>query len=234
MKLLLRSNFSLFLIALFLIVGCEKEDAFKNPAAVVFNVGMNPQGTSVSDDLTFSDGYVIINQFTVIGERAVGEGFEFSRTFSNGLKIPFYNSLTFEDLSFELPQGVYTNLKVRFETANSSTPSLFVEGDYIYNNPIKPPSTVHLAWNTPKTFEVTVLSSSGSNELTLNETKKELPKIIFQPKLWFANVTELMLENASFLTLPSQEQIITIDPITNTTIFTEIDSKVGLELKCPL
>ena len=60
MKLLLRSNFPLFLFLLFLITGCSKENAFKNPVSVTFNVGMNPQGVSPSDDLTFSDGYVIL------------------------------------------------------------------------------------------------------------------------------------------------------------------------------
>lgn len=235
MKLHLPLKFSVLLSLLFLITGCAKEDAFKNPADVVFNIGMNPQGTAPSDDLTFSDGYVILNRFTVIGERAVGEGFEFSRTFPNGLKIPFYNNLTFEDLSFELPQGTYTSLKIRFETASSSSlPGVFVEGNYDYNNPLKPSSTVHLAWNAAKTFDVAVLSQTGSNEFVLNETQKEFPKIVFQPKRWFENVTELMLENASFVTNSSQEQIMRIDPVTNTTIFTALDSEIGIELSCTL
>lgn len=234
MKLFLRLNFSLLLFSLFLMAGCDKEVAFKNPADVVFDVGMNPQGIGASDDLTFSDGYVILDNFTVIGERAVGEDFEFSRTFPNGLKIPFYNNLTFEDLSFELPEGAYTNLKVRFETKRSNVPSTFVEGNYDYNNPLKRSSTVHLAWNTAKIFEMAVLSSTGSNSFTLSETKKERAQIIFQPKRWFANVTELMLENATFVTDASQAQTMTIDQVTNTAIFIELDSEIGVELTCTL
>lgn len=234
MKQFLLSNFLLFLFVLFLTVGCDKEDAFKNPTSVAFNMGMDPQGINPSDDLTFSDGYIIIHKFSVIGERAEGEDFEFSRTFPNGLKIPFYNNLTFEDLNFELPQGAYTQLKVRFETANSSTPSLFIEGNYDYNNPLKPSSTVHLAWNMTKTFEAIVLSPTGSNAFVLSETKEELPQITFYPKRWFANVSVLMIENASFVTTASNVQIMTIDPISNTSIFTAIDSKVGSELKCTL
>ncbi|MBL4649116.1 MAG: hypothetical protein JKY03_05245 [Aureispira sp.] len=234
MKLLLRLKFSLLLFSLFLMTGCDKEVAFKNPADVVFDVGMTPQGIGASDDLTFSDGYVILHYFTVIGERAVGEDFEFSRTFPNGLKIPFYNNLTFEDLSFELPEGAYTNLKVRFETKRSNVPSVFVEGNYDYNNPLKRSSTVHLAWNTAKIFEMSVLSPTGSSSFTLSETKKELAQIIFQPKRWFANVTELMLENATFVTDPSQAQTMTIDQVTNTAIFIELDSEIGVELTCTL
>jgi len=234
MELHLRLIFSLFLFALFLMTGCNKEEVFKKPADVVFNVRMNPQGIDPSDDLTLSDGYVILHHFTVIGERAVGEDFEFSRTFPNGLKVPFYNNLTFEDLSFELPQGAYTNLKVRFETKSSSTPGVFVEGNYDYNNPLKPSSTVHLAWNAAKIFEVAIQSPTGSNAFILSETKQELAQIIFQPKRWFANVTELMLENASFITTPSQEQIMTIDQVTNSAIFTAIDSEIGGELRATL
>lgn len=234
MKLFLRLTFSLLLFSLFLMTGCDKEDAFKNPADVVFNVGMNPQGIDPSDDLTFSDGYVILHHFTVVGERAVGEDFEFSRTFPNGLKIPFYNNLAFEDLSFELPQGAYTSLKVRFETMASNVPGVFVEGNYDYNNPLKPSSTVHLAWNTAKVFEVAVLSPAGSNSFTLSETKEELAQIIFQPKGCFVNVTELMLESASFVMTPSQEQIMIINQVTNTAIFTKLDSEIGVKLTCTL
>lgn len=234
MKLHLPLNLSLLLLSLFLMTSCDKEDAFKNPTDVVFNIGMNAQGIDPSDDLTLSDGYVILHRFTVIGERAVGENFEFSRTFPNGLKVPFYNNLTFEDLRFELPQGAYTSLKVRFETMSSSLPGIFVEGNYDYNNPLKPSSTVHLAWNAAKIFEVAVLNSVGSSEFIFNESNKELPQIVFQPKRWFANVTELMLENASFATNASQQQIMTIDPVNNTSIFTKLDSEIGLELICTL
>ncbi|CAA6819126.1 MAG: Unknown protein [uncultured Aureispira sp.] len=234
MQLHLRLTFAVFLCALFLITGCDKEDTFKNPADVGFNVGMNPQGIAPSDDLTFFDGYVILHRFTLIGKRAVGEDFEFSRTFPNGLKVPFYNNLTFEDLNFELPQGTYTNLTVRFETRSSSLPGVFVEGNYDYNNPLKPSSTVHLAWNAAKTFEVAVQRPTGSNDFVLSETKQELAQIIFQPKRWFVNVTELMLENASFVTTPSQEQIMTIDQVTNIAIFTAIDSEIGGALSATL
>lgn len=234
MKLLLRSNFSLFLIFLFLLSSCEKEDAFKNPTPVIFNFGMNQQGVGGSDDLTFSDGYIIIHQFSVIGERVEGEDFEFLRTFPNGLKIPFYNNSTFDELSFDLPQGAYNSLKIRFETQSGINTNLFVKGRYLYNNPLKNPSTVHLKWNTNKVFEANVLSSTGMRSLVLNETKTETPRIIFKPKPWFADVTEMMLENASFLTTANNEQIMTIDPTNNVTIFTEIDLKIGTELKCSL
>jgi len=230
MKEDLRLIFSVCFLLLFLMTGCEKEDTFKNPADMVFKVGMNPEGIAVSDDLTFSDGYVILHHFTVRGERTVGEAFEFSRTFPDGLKVPFYNNLTFEDLSFELPQGTYTNLNVRFETKSSAIPGVFVEGNYDYNNPLKRSSTVHLAWTAAKIFEVAIQSPTGSNAFTLSETKEELAQIIFQPKSWFVNVTELMLENASFVRISLEEQIMRIDPVTNIAIFRAVDSEIGERL----
>lgn len=234
MKSLLRPKTPFLLLFLFLIIGCSKEDAFKNPTPVAFNFEMDPQGISVSDDLTFSDGYIVINSFSVIGDRSVGEDFEFTRTFPSGLKIPFYNNLTFEDLNFELPQGEYNRLKIRFETVRNNQPNLFVEGMYVYNNPLKTPSNIHLAWNTNKTFEVDVLGSTGNRFIVLNEAKKETPRIIIKPKPWFANVTILMLENASFQTSLSGDQIITIDQNNNTDIFTEVDTKLGTSLECSL
>ncbi|MFT5647229.1 MAG: hypothetical protein ACI976_001918, partial [Aureispira sp.] len=79
-----------------------------------------------------------------------------------------------------------------------------------------------------------VLSPTGSNSFTLSETKEELAQIIFQPKGWFVNVTELMLESASFVMTPSQEQIMTINQVTNPAIFTKLDSEIGVKLTCTL
>lgn len=227
--------FCFLLITILSTTGCsDKEDAFKNPTSVVFNMGMNYQGTGGSDDLTFEKGYIILSNFSVIGKRSGAEDFEFTRTFSNGLKIPFNNSLTFDDLNFELPQGNYDELIVRFETQENNGINFFVEGDYIYNNPNKTPSIVYLEWDASQSFEVNVTDALGNKDLILTEDQLETPKIIFRPKSWFVNTTEMMLENASFVTISVGKQIMTINNTTNTTLFTKVDAEVGTSLVCNL
>ncbi|BDS13966.1 hypothetical protein [Aureispira anguillae] len=238
MKLHLRCilPFLLFLITL-LMVGCGKEDVFKNPTAVLFDITMDPSGAGASDNLTLNNGYIILSSFSVIGERDQAENFEFSRSFPNGLKIPFYSQTTFDDLSFELPQGDYSRLVVRFETVRTAAneASLFVEGGYKYRNPNKVPSAVavHVKWSKIQQFEVDVTTALGNNKLTLSEDKVERPYIVLTPKSWFANVSELMLNNASFIGVGGVQTII-IDENMNHTLFNEVDALVRTNLKCTL
>lgn len=227
MKLHLRLIFSCcLLITILSMIGCDKEDAFKNPTSVAFNLGMDYQGVGGSDELTFSDGYIVLRSFSVIGRRVNAEGFEFTREFSAGLKIPFNNSLTLEDLNFDLPQGDYEALTIRFETLGSNAVNLFLDGEYVYNNPLKTPSTVHLKWNAAQQFEVNMTDLAGNTAFSLTENKLEQPNIIFDVKSWFTNTTEMMLENASFVT-NNGKQTMTIDNSTNTNLFNEVNAMVG-------
>jgi hypothetical protein len=222
------------MILLFILtVGCEKEDANKNPTIVSFSLTMTPDGIGPTDDLILDDGYIVLGNFTVSGERNNAENFEFAREFPGGLKIPFMSSAVFSELQFDLPQGDYNRITVRFETLTGNDINLFVSGEYNYNNPLKPSSLVHLELNSPKIFETELTDISGMTEISLNEFKQETPDIILNPQFWFSDVTVLMLNNTNF-DLVNGEQIITIDNNNNSNIFSVVDSMAGGDIKCIL
>ncbi len=228
-----RLLFSIMISLFFLTVACEKEDVNKNPTLVSFSLTMTPDGVGPTDDLILDDGYIVLANFTVIAVRNNAENFEFTREFPEGLKIPFMSSDVFSELQFDLPQGDYNKLTVRFETLTGNGVNLFVSGVYNYNNPLKPSSLVHLEFNSSKIFETDLADISGMTEFRLNEFKQETPGIILNPQFWFRDVTVLMLNSTTF-NLVNGEQIITIDNNNNSNVFNLVDSMAGGDIKCIL
>ncbi len=223
----------LFLMLLAITLSCEKENAFKNPTSVSFDMVLNTQGVGGSDDLRINeDGYIVLSSFTVIGERDQAESFEFQRDFPVGLLLPFGNTTAIPELQFELPQGAYKKITLRFETHQGSGNSLYLLGEYDYTGTSKM-AIVQLGFNSSKQFEVDITDLLGSKEITLNEHKAETPQIIFNPKSWFQDVTDAMLYNST-LSSVGNEQFMSIDVNNNVDIFNLVDVNVGGDIKCLL
>lgn len=235
MKTVIRSTFWIGCCSLLLcfLSGCDKGDLFKNPTDVAFLLDINPLGSISSDDLTIEDGYIVLANFSVVAERDQAEDFEFERTFDGGLRIPFGQSTIEPELQFELPQGAYKKITVRFETYGDNGINLQVNGGYAHSDPQKGLFDVQLKFQNPKQFEVEVVDILGSNELMLSEHNAERPKIVFSPKLWFTHITPFMLDNASFV-IVDNKQLITIDNNTNITIFNKVSPELGSTVACTL
>jgi hypothetical protein len=213
-------------------ISCGKQDLFKDPTSVSFYMGLDTLGVGGSDDLILDAGYIVLSSFRVIGERNEGEDFEFFRAFSTGLQVPFmHTSSPIADLQFELPEGNYNKITIRFETHSSTGINLFVSGKYTYSNPLKPSSLVRLEYNSSKQFEVDITDVIGNTELTLIENKEEKPQILLNPKSWFQDVNTAMLDNATFVSFGT-DQIMTIDDGTNTAVFNKVDLITGVNIKC--
>lgn len=236
MKLHLRPIVSFWVLCVLLVIGCKKK-TFKSPTTVIFDINATAEGVGGSDFLTFDNhsGYIVLENFTVLGKRTGFEDFTFSRTFPNGLHIPLNGKLTTDDLEFELPEGNYDRLTVSFETINNRGVNLFVNGVYKYRDILKGVSMVRLEWEETRTFEVDVKDALGNGELELRSEQIEKPQIVLVPKTWFKQVSELMLNNASFVSNSSTgEQIMTIDNQTNRPIFDTLDGRLGTSIHCTL
>ncbi|MGH1335538.1 MAG: hypothetical protein ACRBFS_05365 [Aureispira sp.] len=221
------------LTLLLLLTGCAKDDALKEPSKVGVRFALNSTGVGGSDRLELSAGYVTLGAIEIEGERTEGDAFIFKRTFPSGLRIDFNATSSVEDLLFDLPQGEYENLKVRFTTLEqSNTPCLMVLGKYGYRQPANGSTWVDIAWRTGKTFERVVTTVQGAPTFTLEEASKTITFSI-QPKLWFQGISEVKLEQA-LCTSSTRGQVMLIDPITNDNMFQVIDLELGTTLKATL
>lgn len=214
----------IFCILLVLITGCNKEDLLKSPVPVSFSLKIDSEPISGTSSISFDSATIILSNFTVIGNRTVGT-YEFTRDFPLGLLINLDRPNAFSQLKFDLPQGKYENITVRFEASE-----LYVRGHLILN-PQKMKSTIHLKLNKPKQFEINITNASGEPNLNFQEAVAENPEIIFKPKLWFKWIPDAMFENATILNIDNQG-VMRVGENDNILIFDIVNHYIGSSTQC--
>lgn len=215
----------LLLIFIFFLLSCEKENAFKNPCKFSVRINLQYDGIGPSDDLILDDGFVLIEEIRVVGQRPDAEDFEFVRLFEQALEINADTNLIYDEFVFDLPQGTYSSLKIEFKTLSDSINTI-IKGNYNYPNPSKPPSKIHYTNNNNKSFSLELTDTLNNELLRLSEYKEMMTVIKFDPLHWFRNIPIDMLNNANF-DLMNGEQIIHINDSSNIDMHTIIDSATG-------
>lgn len=221
------------LTVLLLLTGCAKDEFLKEPSKVGVRFALNSTGVGGSDRLELNSGYVVLESVEIEGQRTEGDFFTFKRTFPSGLQINFNATSSADYLVFDLPQGDYETLTIRFTTLEqNSNPCLMVLGKYAYRQPANGSAWVDIAWGASKTFERVVKTVQGTPNFTLEEAAKTITLSI-QPKLWFQRISEVKLEEALCTSAP-RGQVMLIDPITNDNMFQVIDLELGTTLEATL
>lgn len=228
MKPHLPTTITLFaVLVLFLVVtSCSKEDFLKNPAPISFSFEMDSEEIIGVNQLTFDSAFVVLSSFTVIGDRAIAEDYTFTRTFPTGLRIDLEEVNTLSELQFDLPQGRYQKVTLRFETSD-----LYVQGHLLTLLPQKTASTVHFKLNKPKQFEMDITDTLGNIYLNFQEAVSENPKIIFKPKSWFEWIPDTVFENANVFYVGNKREI-HIGTNDNLVIFDIINQYLAPSTKC--
>jgi hypothetical protein len=125
---------------------CVK-DEFTRPVGISLSVAITEQ-YKTSDSLTFEGGEIIVNEISFEGKREVGEDYSFNS--ESGKKFgpqDFYplSANTDAIANFDIPQGIYTLMRWRFELSEGlqrlesdddddddlETPGLILNGNYI-------------------------------------------------------------------------------------------------------
>lgn len=216
-----------------LLTGCAKDNVIKEPSQVEVYFALDSTGVGGSDRLTLNSGSIVLQEIEVEGKRKKGKTFQFRREFPNGLHLDFNTTNRVEELIFDLPQGDYEQLMIRFTTLEQSTKGcLMVLGKYTYRSSTDGSVWVEIAWNSRKVFEQIVKTTEGVQEFTLGKHPKRITLSI-QPKLWFKDVSELKLEQA-FCKDHSHGQAMPINNGYNENVFQAIDAALGTTLKASL
>lgn len=175
---------------LLLLVSCGK---YKKPTEVDFYVDFTTSST-VGGNLTFSSGYVIVEEFDFDGDRERGDDVRFVRKFDNGLLIPFSSSNPVTELDFTIPQGEFKRIDIELETFDNNDPCIFVEGTYTYQNNSTIP--FRFEFEDSEKFEVRAEDNNGGN-IVLDKDVLSKAKIVFDPAYWFAPIPISNFENAA-------------------------------------
>lgn len=183
----------LFLGLLLVAASCKKH-RLKQPTDVLFKMDIN-RNYSTSGNLVFNGGTIWLSSFDVEGARQEGDPIAFSKTFPSGLAVSFSQN-GISELDFDIPQGVYTDLDVSFESrANAAGKSLTVNG--IYTNSVGTDIPVLFEFLSAETFEIEGEDAVGSTTIVLDKDVPMNSLIELDPIYWFDIVPSNMMENAT-------------------------------------
>lgn len=220
---------SLTLILLAAILGSScKKNQWKEPTSVGFSFSLSPKQGGPGT-FNFEEGHIQLQRFWVEGKREQAEDIFFERTYTvdNALQLPFNTFLPSEELSFDIPQGTYTSLKIGYETISSTDKCIRAEGLYEYNNPNKDPIWVEFLADNEDIYEIILEDNSGSNTINLIADQAVHIDIILDPKHWFKNVTGNAMSSAAVSNGNNGQDKIQISKNQNDNIYNVVISRVG-------
>jgi len=205
----MKKNVSI-LIIIFLILStpsCKNE--WKLPTDVGFKIDINRE-TSSDGRFVFTDGEIIIETFEFDGEREQGDDVYFSKSFEQGLKIPFSSSNIVKELDFDIPQGTYSKIVISFETFDElNDTNIIVNGFYTNSNNEKIP--IRFEFTPSEEFEIVAIDYSGSNQIILNKDHPVKAKIEINPAHWFQVVSSSSLDDADLVDINGTPTILIND-----------------------
>jgi hypothetical protein len=214
----MKNNLAFILISSVLIIamsGCKKNE-LKKPTDVSFMMDIN-RSQSQQGHLTFTEGNLIVYNFTVEGKRKEGEDVSFSKNFAGGLNISFSPTDLITDLVFDIPQGNYTELDVIFSTQySSSSKSLTVNGTY--TNSFGTNFPLIYEFNGDDEISITSEDDDGEATIVLDKDISQNSVIQFDPVYWFGTVSNNLFDNASLVNISGQPTIL-VNSETNEDIY---------------
>lgn len=201
-------KYILALVVIFF-VSCKesKNKKWKIPTDVSFKMDIN-RSVALGGALSWTNGNIVVGDFTFEGERIQGDDVYFTKTYSSGLKILFDPNTTVSEWDFDIPQGSYTKIKISYKTfGNSGDEHIVLNGTYknTINNIIYP---VRFEFEVEESYEIVAKSSSGSTEIVLNKDVAAFALIKADPVYWFQTVTTNMMDNAALVNIGGNQTIV--------------------------
>ncbi len=186
----------IFLFALVLLVGCKKNQ-LKKPTDVSFKIDIN-RSTSTDGKIIFNSGSIILASFDVEGERQEGDPISFSRSFPQGLLVNFDPNNPITEIQYDIPQGVYTELAISFETFDDNGDNtIVVNGTYTNNGGIDIP--IRFEFLSSEYFSISSEDATNSGLIVLDKDTPANALIKLDPIYWFDILTTNQMENADLV-----------------------------------
>lgn len=215
----------IFFVIVMQFMACQQQQIWKKPTPVAIRMNIKSQDTNGPGYLEFTEGQITLSKIAVEGNLNNADDFRFERNFPSGLVVNFNDTAVLEQLTFDLPQGDYAELKVHFETITSSL-NIFVAGIYDYNNPNKADAIVNFEVDSLLGFDIVVVNPQGMQEVHISDITNNNIEILLNPPHWFKNTTALMMNNANTTVIGSQSYI-TINRLSNTNIYQSAKARIG-------
>lgn len=216
-------------LSLMLFPSCEKEDPLKLPVDLAFSIKMN-KNLKVNNTMVFTKGEIILADFEFEGEREIGEDVYFSKEFSSGLSIDLTNDEKIQELTFEIPQGIYKRIYIAFNTFDDFDQNCIVIEAY-YTNTQDVQIPIRFEFLSSEYFSVVAEDYSGDSQIVLNTDTPAYASIRLDPVYWFMNISNTMLDDSETVTINGKATILINEDI-NTRLYELIVARLDESTEC--
>ncbi|MCF8222604.1 MAG: hypothetical protein K9J25_05610 [Bacteroidales bacterium] len=126
----------LFLVSFIFVLifsSCEEKE-LKLPASVTLQFDM--EDFSVEDNSKAGQGffidraYFVMNTLELDGIREQGDDYFFSRAFNTPVQAEMHTGNASEEITFDIPQGVYKKIELNLSLGDNEHPSIWLEGTF--------------------------------------------------------------------------------------------------------
>lgn len=212
--------FCFFMLGIF---ACSKVNQWKKPTKVCFTADL--MGATVLEGaLTLKKGHLVVSSFEFDGKRTEGADVYFVKDYTGEFKVPFGEE-PLRDLSFDVPQGIYTEIDVKVVSKNEQLPNLVVDG--VFEGAKIGSRAIRFELNQSKTFLIAGEDLVSNNkEVDLMETTKAKAIILLDPSPWFVALEEHNLEQAKTVSIDGKKTIL-INKTTNSKLYDKVVAALG-------
>lgn len=218
-------------ICFVLLSSCEK-DELTLPAEVNLAFSMEPYhtetGLKAGGDFEVSQGTIIIQSLEFDGRRDQGEDYFFTKHFDNALQAELHNGNVNQQVSFDIPQGVYNRIEMMFSLGQEGENAICLQGLFQQGSLDEVP----IVFEYPFTENVRIKAKnkSGNEQIVLKKNNPSTATVLVDIPFMFQLVNPGMIQLAE-TTIVNGEEIILINPETNTDIFNLLATRLEKSMR---
>lgn len=218
---------SVLVIGGMMMTACEKSespiqgssiDLKFNTVTTPVSIGGDRKAAMEPKDLAFTSGFITLSEVSYEVE-SDEESVEVEFEIEMNTKVDFATGETNPDISAAvIPAGTYNEMEVEIELQDEGdAPAMVLHGTYVDIQGVS--HDVRFEYNSGETFEV-----EKEGIITFEEDESVLAQITFDPTVWFAEVSNEQMAEAS----KNTEGVIVISETQNADIFDTVAD--GLDL----
>jgi hypothetical protein len=214
MRLKIFCGFLLFIFA------CSKSP-WKQPTSINFELALSST-SFLTGDLLFHTGYMNLGSFVFDGARQQGGDVYFDTDYDKAVQVPLKGTATASSnsnkLTFDVPQGVYTDLLLHLGTADKPS-DLVLEGDLTLDS--GDPVFVRLELQGVERWSVVAKNQARQQQGLTLEGISTNATIVLQPQQWILE-NQRSLWEAAELEVINGRMTLLINAATNIELYRTI------------
>jgi hypothetical protein len=230
----MRKLISLVFISLILVVYSCQKDELTEPTSVDLEFSMDSYtcngdgGAKSGTSFEMTEGTMIVESIEFDGRRDVGEDYFFTSDFSEPLIAQMHIQQTSQNVSYDIPQGVYNRIELNFSIGDGNEDALCLQGKY-QKGPLDE-IEIRFEYSFKEQIRVRARNNKEEEQIVLKSNADLKAKVIFDVPHFFQFVNMNMIKNAEVIQVEGKDLIL-INSNSNTNIFNVLIPKLDNSIR---